>query len=360
MGLDLSHDRRRSDRDPYAGINIDNIRQLLAAGWAAGVVVACLLMIAAPPTAQFGPWGWLAGGGVQVLSAAGLIAFRRHQERAGFTVLLAITWGLAGDLAVMQWLGGGWRAPYHELLLPVLIFAAAGHPPRRFAPFGAAAVLIALLPAVYAPDRDGLLGMVAELGVWLGVIGAQSVLLVRVRRQRVAEGKLARSDQLTRLANRRALDEHFEGPRSTSVVLAIGDLNEFKRINDRYGHLAGDACLTEVAGVLADDSRAGDQVFRWGGDEFAVLLDTTSDRDARFVFERLEATVAARVSDPGGEPVTITFGWADGGPHTDLRTLTHAADTMLLRRKPRIDGSDGSDGSDGTRTRDLRRDRPAL
>ena len=82
--------------------------------------------------------GLVAGAGVQALSAAGLITFRRYQERAGFNVLLAITWFIAIDLGVMQWLGGGWSAPYHELLLPTLIVAAAGHPFRRFAVFAAA------------------------------------------------------------------------------------------------------------------------------------------------------------------------------------------------------------------------------
>jgi diguanylate cyclase (GGDEF)-like protein len=341
MRLDLSDSSARCERDPYAGINIDNVRQLLAVGWAAGIVMACVLMTAAPPTAQFEQWGWLAAAGVQAFSAAGLIMFRRYQERAGFTVLLAITWLIAIDLGAMQWLAGGWTGPYHELLLPVLIIAAAGHPVRRFAALGAGVVVIALLPAVYAPDPDGLLGMVAELGVWSGVIGALSVLMGRVRAQRIAQEQLARCDQLTRLANRRALDEHFAGSRTSNVVLAIGDLNDFKHINDRYGHLAGDACLTEVAAVLSEHARAGDQVFRWGGDEFAVLLAATSDADARLVFERLEAAVAASVRDPGGAPVVITFGWADGGPRTDLRTLTSTADAMLLERKPRRGSQSG-------------------
>ena len=76
-------------------------------------------------------------------------------------------------------------------------------------------------------------------------------------------------------------------------------------------------------------------MFRWGGDEFAVLLAATSGDDARLVFERLEAAVAARVRDPGGAAVTITFGWAEGGPRSDLLTLTREADVMLLERKPR-------------------------
>jgi diguanylate cyclase (GGDEF)-like protein len=329
VGRDIRSNRRPAARDAYAGIRLDTVRQLAATGWAAGIVIACLLMIPAPPTAQLGGWGWVVGIGVQAMSLAGVLALRRWPERFGFTALLVVTWLLPLDLAVMQWLGGGWSAPYHELLLPALILGSAGLPPRRFAPFAAVVVVIALLPALYAPDRDDLLRMLAELAVWSFVIGALAVLMNRVRGQ----ARLARSDPLTRLANRRALDELFEGRRTRELVLAIGDLNGFKQINDRYGHVAGDACLAAVASVLASHARAGDHVFRWGGDEFAVLIHPTTPEDTRRLFERLESSVAAHVTDPAGAPVTITFGWADGSANTDLATLTRAADEMLLERK---------------------------
>jgi diguanylate cyclase (GGDEF)-like protein len=322
-----------SRRDPYAGISIKNIRKLTTTGWAAGLLIACLLMIPAPPTAQLGSWGWMAGGGVQALSAAGLIVFLRYGDRAGFGAMLAITWLLPIDLGVMQWLGGGWSAPYHELLLPAAILGSTGLPPRRFVPFAAAIAAIALMPALYAPNANALLAMVTELAVWSFVVGALSALMVRVRSQRVAQAQLARSDQLTRLANRRALHERFDRPRTATVVLAIGDLNDFKRVNDDHGHVAGDACLTEVAAVLAGHARADDQVFRWGGDEFAVLVPGTCAEEAAAMLERLEAAVAEQVRAPDGVPVEITFGWAEGGPDADLITLTHKADAMLLERK---------------------------
>ena len=156
----------------YEGISLRGIRDLAVRGWAAGIVLACVLMIPAPPTAQLGARGWLAAGAVQALSAIGLALFVRHKERVGFGVLLLITWALPIDLAIMQWLGGGWAAPYPELLLLALILGSAGLPPRRFAAFAAGVCGIALLPAVYAPDRDALLGVVTELCVWLFVATA--------------------------------------------------------------------------------------------------------------------------------------------------------------------------------------------
>jgi len=98
--------------------------------------------------------------------------------------------------------------------------------------------------------------------------------MARVRGQ----ARLARRDPLTELGNRRAFDERFDQPRTGDVVLGIGDLDGFKEINDVHRHLAGDACLREVAAVLAAHARRDDAVFRWGGDEFAVLLPAPRPR----------------------------------------------------------------------------------
>ena len=316
--------------DGYSDISLRVVRALAVKGWAVGIVIACLLMIPAPPTAQIGAWGWLAGGAVQAASLAALIVFRRRKAAISFGALFVVTWALPADLAVMQWLGGGWDAPYHELLLPALILGSAGLPPSRFAPFASFVAAIALLPALYAPDADGLLHTATELTIWMFVASTLSMVMARVRGQ----ARLARQDELTRLANRRALDERFSAPRTGSVTLGIGDLNGFKGINDRHGHLAGDECLARVGAVLEAHARAGDQVFRWGGDEFAVLLPETAEADAARVFERLEAAVTAEVRDPEGRPVGVTFGWAAGGPEVGLQSLTAAADADLLKRKP--------------------------
>jgi diguanylate cyclase len=74
-------------------------------------------------------------------------------------------------------------------------------------------------------------------------------------------------------------------------------------------------------------------VFRWGGDEFAVLLPGATEDEARAILDRLEATVARAVRDPDGTPVTITFGCASGGPDAELQALTSQADAALLARK---------------------------
>jgi hypothetical protein len=186
----LRQSRRRAS---YAGIKLSTTRALARNGWAAGIVIASLLMIPSPPTAQLGRWGWIAGIGIQVSSAVGWLALRLRPDWVSFDVLLIVTWLLPLDLAAMQWLAGGWSAPYHELYLPALVLGSAGLPLRRFLPFAAAVGALALAPAVYAPDRDALEGMLAELAVWTFVVGSLSVLMERVRGQ----ARLARSDVLT-------------------------------------------------------------------------------------------------------------------------------------------------------------------
>jgi diguanylate cyclase (GGDEF)-like protein len=325
-----TNDNAEAPRDAPAATSQKAIRRLAASGWAAGIVLACVLMIPAPPTAQIGAWGWAAGLGIQALSLGGRIAYGRSR-RVGPGLLFVITWLLPVDIAAMQWLAGGWRAPYHELFLLSLILGSAWMTPRRFAAFALLVSALALAPGVYAPDPGRLLGVVTELTVWLFVSTALAMLMARVRGQ----ARLARRDPLTKLGNRRAFDERFDQPRTGDVVLGIGDLDGFKQINDVHGHLAGDACLREVAAVLAAHARRDDAVFRWGGDEFAVLLPAAPPAVADEVFARLEAAVAREVADPAGAPVAITFGWAAGAPDTTLRALTEAADAALLARKPR-------------------------
>jgi diguanylate cyclase (GGDEF)-like protein len=147
----------------------------------------------------------------------------------------------------------------------------------------------------------------------------------------------SRHDALTGLPNRRAYEERLavETARATRyeqpLSICLLDLDGFKAINDRLGHQAGDDVLREVARVL-DQARAADDVFRVGGDEFAVLMPQTAPADARRAAERLAAAIAAAA--PGGGAVGASFGVAAAGPDPERSHL--AADTALLRAKDRL------------------------
>jgi diguanylate cyclase (GGDEF)-like protein len=149
----------------------------------------------------------------------------------------------------------------------------------------------------------------------------------------------ARVDELTRLLNRRSLDEMIDseiGRHSRyggAFTLAILDLDSFKSYNDSYGHLSGDRLLREVGHVIKSAIRNVDYAFRYGGDEFAILLPQTSIEDALQVLERVREKIADSL-DSGDIRITSSIGlasWPDDGiSHTDIIA---AADSTLYRAK---------------------------
>ncbi len=151
--------------------------------------------------------------------------------------------------------------------------------------------------------------------------------------------RLATIDGLTGLLNRRAVAERLHGEvrraqrhRQALAVLAI-DLDGLKRINDGYGHEAGDAALRRVSDVLKSVCRASDIVGRWGGDEFLVLAPGDSEEDARRLAERIRAAVAAVA---GATPLSVSIGVATlGAREPSLEALVRHADDALYEAKRR-------------------------
>jgi diguanylate cyclase (GGDEF)-like protein len=125
---------------------------------------------------------------------------------------------------------------------------------------------------------------------WLVVLGCVLAVSARAQRELTASNtelvtahqdlrRLADKDPLTTLANRRALPEVFRAVQPEGAMLLFFDLDGFKQINDRHGHIAGDHCLRSFAGALRDSFRPDDYVIRYGGDEFLVVAQGL-DRDA--------------------------------------------------------------------------------
>jgi diguanylate cyclase (GGDEF)-like protein len=155
----------------------------------------------------------------------------------------------------------------------------------------------------------------------------------------------ARTDDKTGLVNsvywhdvaRRELERARRD--ETSLAVVILDLDHFKRVNDTYGHLAGDAVLKAVAAALQDAVRTDDLVGRWGGEEFAILLPGLGKDDLWPACERLrraiaDVTVAATETHPTIRGLTASVGAVTtSGQDGDLDQLVLAADTALYRAK---------------------------
>ena len=160
---------------------------------------------------------------------------------------------------------------------------------------------------------------------------------------------LAMTDALTGLWNRRAFDQALrrEWKRAlrdkSQVSLLLLDLDHFKMLNDRHGHLLGDNCLKAVASTISNAVRTSDIVCRWGGDEIAVILPATDSTGALQVAEKVRTVIEAlRISSNGhsNESVSVTasIGVATAEEHTAKpavisQVLLRAADRALYRAK---------------------------
>jgi diguanylate cyclase (GGDEF)-like protein len=150
----------------------------------------------------------------------------------------------------------------------------------------------------------------------------------------------AATDGLTGLANRRSFDAglalEWRRADGDSLALVLVDLDDFKSINDKLGHQAGDAVLRRVAVILDSGARQGDLAARYGGEEFALLAPETDLAGATKLAERLRADLeAATIELPdGGElGVTASFGVAVKGELERAEQLVAAADEALYEAK---------------------------
>ncbi len=154
--------------------------------------------------------------------------------------------------------------------------------------------------------------------------------------------QLATHDPLTGLLNRRQFSELVATEaargqrREPRTVLAILDVDHFKQINDRFGHVEGDQVLRQLAEILRSMVRAGDVLARIGGEEFAVLMTDTDIEQARQFAERVREAVSNAHFTPGNETQTMTVSLglaASSSTRRDTSDLMRAADRALYTAK---------------------------
>ncbi len=283
-------------------------------------------------------WWWIA----PLLAGLGGFAvadkFMRTSEHPALWV--ATAWGilplLLADAVVVT--GGAASPVLMWFALPAVTLGV------RFEPRGIAlgtAYIVALIligtvgldPASAAAHREEL---VAALALVLSTVILSGALVESDRIHR----RSSTLDPLTGLFNRNALDQRLSelegqphGERGDlSHALLLCDLDHFKRVNDQLGHAAGDAVLKQVAATMRSSLRAGDSIYRVGGEEILVVLPGAARGDAVGVAERLRTAV--RASRPAGVEVTISIGVAvsRSGP-LDTDELVGQADDALYSAK---------------------------
>lgn len=141
-----------------------------------------------------------------------------------------------------------------------------------------------------------------------------------------------------RLAMRRALERRHDRMRRTDAraTIALADLDHFKMVNDTYGHNAGDHVLSVVAERLLDGIRSYDQLFRYGGEEFLILLDDAEPETTFMILERLRMSLEKApitLSDGIQIVVTASFGAAEINKDETIENTIERADAALYRAK---------------------------
>lgn len=190
-------------------------------------------------------------------------------------------------------------------------------------------IIASCQPDAYGPKETGFLKQVAT----------QITLPIENSKLYAEMKELARIDDLTGLFNRRAFDEVMINEINRQIryggvfSLIILDLDSFKTFNDKSGHLAGDDVLRKIGSAIKNSIRSADQAFRYGGDEFAIILPTTGTDAALLVAERIRKKIASRLAAVH-IPVTASLGlatWPVNG--TTANNIVAAADTALYLAK---------------------------
>jgi diguanylate cyclase len=179
------------------------------------------------------------------------------------------------------------------------------------------------------------------MGAVIALIYTSSYLkdqLLRQREMAEAMHRLAHTDQLTGVANRRELyselqkETHKSERYKRPLSIIFFDLDNFKSVNDTYGHDCGDGVLREVVGATERVLRTTDRLGRWGGEEFVVLAPETDLQKASRLAERLRVEIANHRS--GSAPtVTASLGFAQYEAGDTPETLIKRADQALYKAK---------------------------
>jgi diguanylate cyclase (GGDEF)-like protein len=306
--------------EPYAGGDLDNAQRIGSVLFGLQALLIAALCPLSPPTHAIGDAGWIVT--VAIVGTGVAITLGLHRRRfPSWDALLIAAYGAVVALEVMQWLGGGVDAPYERAILLPVFFVAAIHPPRRIAGFLAFVAVALVVPLLYGGwDAQAAGSAFASMVILAGLSLGVNVPMSAIRAQRLAHARdeaqareEARIDALTGLHNRRAFDEALNDEvklaRRVQIPLCVAmlDIVNFKEVNDHWSPAEGDRCLREVAKALDTSLRDPDQIFRWGGDEFVLILTGTAAEDSGPLRDRLDVVISSSCSRPDHEAIQLRF-----------------------------------------------------
>lgn len=208
-----------------------------------------------------------------------------------------------------------------------------------FPPLAAAAFSTTIAAALAGPVSA--LGDWAAIADFYGALVALNLLSLvvatSIRYSRRALADLAERDALTGVGNRRALNagagvalQRRMG--DTPAALLLLDIDDFKAVNDTYGHAVGDRVLVELTAIITATVRASDDVFRYGGEELLILAHGATTRAAAQLAETLRERIAENTFDQN-LGVTVSIGVAEADPKDTLTSWFARVDAMLYQAK---------------------------
>ncbi len=201
------------------------------------------------------------------------------------------------------------------------------------------AVTVSFAPPAVAGMLYNLLGaaVVTYAAVYIDALitrqASDDKQMLELIRQNDRNYRMALTDALTGLYNHRAYKERIDS--LSQYVLLLIDIDHFKKLNDTHGHLIGDKVLVSLGNIIKVSVRSGDLAFRYGGEEFVVVLPGTTAQVGLKIAERLRHKVAEWdfEGEKGRIPVTVSIGLAIKKPGMNSQVVFEQADRALYRAK---------------------------
>lgn len=267
-------------------------------------------------------------------------------------MLYILTWTLC-MIPVYGWSAG--MQNYYIIILMLCFFASYNRAVLKFINAGLVLVIRIATIGIFGGIKsvvvteviqDKLIQIANISAVFLEII---FISYMFSRKENEAENKLmkyndkllreANTDKLTGLFNRRRADEYLKAVEESNdgqpISIAIGDIDFFKKVNDTYGHDAGDEVLKYLARVMRETSRDGTFLARWGGEEFLMVFPDSNGDNAYIAVERLREAIENSVILVGDERinVTMTFGLAEYSFNRNSESTIKEADEKLYLGK---------------------------